>query len=121
MNRKELMKNYRAELDELIERAKLPDPNAKGLNLGERHFVELLHFYIGRYRVRELSAEELSRKKKELETLMIDYWDRARMFREDVRIRNRMGQYLTEAEKSGCPTCGKLVRIFDGREGGKEK
>lgn len=116
MSRKELMKTYHSELDELTKRAKQPDPHAKGLNLGECFFVELLHFYIGRYRVRELSEEQLMKKKKELETLMIDYWDQAEMFREDVRIRNRMGQYLTEAEKSGCPTCSRLVKIFDGRE-----
>ena len=107
---------YREYLDELTERAKLAEPNAKGLNLGERHFVELLHFYIGRYRVRELTAEELTKKKKELENLMVDYWDMARIFRNDAQIRNSMGQTLTEAEKNGCPICKKLVRIFDGRE-----
>lgn len=107
---------YREHLDELTERAKLAEPNAKGLNLGERHFVELLHFYIGRYRVRELTAEELTKKKKELENLMVDYWDMARIFRNDAQIRNSMGQTLTEAEKNGCPICKKLVRIFDGRE-----
>lgn len=107
---------YREHLDELTERAKLAEPNAKGLNLGERHFVELLHFYIGRYHVRELTAEELTKKKKELENLMVDYWDMARIFRNDAQIRNSMGQTLTEAEKNGCPICKKLVRIFDGRE-----
>lgn len=107
---------YREHLDELTERAKLAEPNAKGLNLGERHFVELLHFYIGRYRVRELTAEELTKKKKELENLMVDYWNMSRIFREDAQIRNSMGQTLTEAEKNGCPICKKLVRIFDGRE-----
>ena len=107
---------YREHLDELTERAKLADPNAKGLNLGERHFVELLHFYIGRYRVRDLTAEELTKKKKELENLMVDYWDMSRIFRNDAQIRNSMGQTLTEAEKNGCPICRKLVRIFDGRE-----
>lgn len=116
MSRKELMETYRFKLDELTERAKLAEPNAKGLNLGERHFVELLHFYIGRYRVRELTAEELTKKKKELENLMVDYWNMSRIFREDAQIRNSMGQTLTEAEKNGCPICKKLVRIFDGRE-----
>ncbi|MBR2176315.1 MAG: hypothetical protein IJ861_05135 [Clostridia bacterium] len=31
-------------------------------------------------------------------------------------INNRCSHILTEAEKSGCPICKKLVRIFDGRE-----
>lgn len=114
---REILTTYHSRLDELTERAKRTDPGLKGLPLGERHFVELLHFYIGQYRVRALSAEELQRKKKELEALMIDYWDMARIFREDTQIRNSMGQTLTEAVKSGCPVCKKLVAIFDGREG----
>ena len=31
-------------------------------------------------------------------------------------IRNGYSEVLTEAEKTGCPVCKKLVRIFDGRE-----
>lgn len=109
------MKTYRSKLDELTERAKLAEPNAKGLNLGERFFVELLHFYIEQFRVQELTAEELKNKKKELEALLIDYWDMARIFREDAKIRNSMSHVFIEAEKSGCPLCRKLIRIFDGR------
>jgi len=112
-------KKYRQQIAELTERAKLSQPNAKGLNLGERCFVELLHFYIERYRTRQLTTDELQKRKKELEQLLTDYFDQAHMFREDVKIRLRMGQLLTEAEKSGCPTCGRLVRIFDGREKGE--
>ena len=116
MNRMDLMKTYRFSLDELTERAKRPDPNAKGLNLGERFFVELLSRDIYDFRVGRITEEELVKAKKQLETLLVDYWDQAHMFREDVRIRNSMSQTLTEAEKSGCPICKKLVRIFDGRE-----
>lgn len=107
---------YRSELDELIERAKRQDPRAKGLNLGERFFVELLHNKIYAYRVGEISEDQLKQAKKEYEALIIDYWNQARMFREDVKIRNTMSYILTEAEKSGCPICKELVRIFDGRE-----
>lgn len=31
-------------------------------------------------------------------------------------IRNKYSYVMTEAEKTGCPICQKLVRIFDGRE-----
>ena len=107
---------YKKQLTQLVERAKLADPNAKGLNLGERFFVELLSKSIDDYRTRRCTQEQLSQRKKELEQLLIDYWDQAQTFREDVRIRNTMSHILTQAEKSGCPTCGRLVRIFDGRE-----
>ena len=112
----EKTKLYRAEIDELVTRAKLREPNAKGLNLGERFFVELLHHYIAEYKIREITDVQLRDKKRELESLLIDYWIQAHMFREDVKIRNRMSQTLTEAEKNGCPICKRLIRIFDGRE-----
>lgn len=38
------------------------------------------------------------------------------IFREAVEIRNTMSHKLTAAEKSGCPHCRELVRIFDGRK-----
>lgn len=113
---KRLMGIYRSELDELTERAKLKDPKAEGLNLGEKFFVELLHFYIGQYRVQQLTAEELREKKKLLERDLMNYWDWQRIFKQDCEIRNRQSQWFIEAEKNGCPICKKLVRIFDGRE-----
>lgn len=113
---REIDKEYRQQLDELIERAKGPVPNPKGLRLGERFFLEMLIHYIEQYRTRRLTADELTRKKKELEKLLIDYWDQAKMFREDARIRVTMSTTLAQAARSGCPTCEKLIRIFDGRE-----
>lgn len=107
---------YRSELDKLIERAKQKDPKADGLFLGEKFFVELLHFYIGQYRINHLTADELKTKKKLLERDLINYWDNKAMFANDCEIRNKQSQWFIKAEKEGCPICRKLVRIFDGRE-----
>ena len=113
---KHLMKIYRFKINELIERAKLKDPKSDGLNLGEKFFVELLHFYIGQYRINQLTADELKSKKKLLERDLMNYWDLQRIFKQDCEIRNRQSQWFIKAEKEGCPICKKLVRIFDGRE-----
>ncbi|MDE7389522.1 MAG: hypothetical protein K2M82_01060 [Lachnospiraceae bacterium] len=107
---------YRSELDDLIERAKQNDPQADDLDLGKKFFVELLHFYIGQYRVNKLTAEQFKVKKKQLERDLINYWDFQDIFRCHTEIRNKQSRYFIEAEKYGCPICKKLVRIFDGRE-----
>lgn len=38
------------------------------------------------------------------------------LLRHHTYIRNRYSHILTEAEKSGCLICKKLVRVFDGRD-----
>lgn len=113
---KDLTMTCRSEVEELVERAKQKDTKSDGLNLGEKFFVELLHFYIEQYRVNQLAADELKTKKKLLERDLTNYWDLQRIFKQDCRIRNAQSQWLIEAEKNGCPICKKLVRIFDGRE-----
>lgn len=113
---KDLTMTCRSNIDELVERAKLREPKSEGLNLGEKFFVELLHFYIGQYRINRLTAEELREKKKLLERDLVNYWDLQRIFKQDCEIRNRQSQWFIKAEKEGCPICKKLVRIFDGRE-----
>ena len=107
---------YRSEIEELVERAKQQNPKSEGLNLGEKFFVELLHFYIGQYRVNQLTEDELKAKKKLLERDLMNYWDLQRIFKQDCEIRNSQSQWFIEAEKNGCPICKKLVRIFDGRD-----
>lgn len=113
---KDLMMTCRSEVKELVERAKQKDPKSDGLNLGEKFFVELLHFYIGQYRINQLTADELKSKKKLLERDLMNYWDLQRIFKQDCEIRNTQSQWFIKAEKEGCPICKKLVRIFDGRD-----
>ena len=110
------MKIYRFKINELIERAKLKDPKSDGLNLGEKFFIELLHFYIEQYRINQITADELKAKKKLLERDLKNYWDLQRIFKQDCEIRNHQSQWFIKAEKEGCPICKKLVRIFDGRD-----
>ena len=108
--------SYQSEIAELTERAKRRNPRADGLNLGEKFFVELLHSYIGQYRINRLTEDELKAKKKLLERDLMNYWDLQRIFKQDCEIRNTQSQWFIKAEKEGCPICKKLVRIFDGRD-----
>ena len=108
--------SYQSEIAELTERAKRRNPRADGLNLGEKFFVELLHFYIGQYRINRLTEDELKAKKKLLERDLMNYWDLQRIFKQDCEIRNTQSQWFIKTEKEGCPICKKLVRIFDGRD-----
>ena len=99
---KDLMMTCRSEVKELVERAKQKDPKSDGLNLGEKFFVELLHFYIGQYRINRLTEDELKTKKKLLERDLMNYWDLQRIFKQDCEIRNRQSQWFIKAEKEGC-------------------
>lgn len=107
---------YEKDIEELTARAKKTDPRSDGLNLGEKFFVELLHFYIGQYRVKTITAEELKAKKKLLERDYINYRDFARIFEQHCEIRLKQGELLIRAEKDGCPICKEIVKVFDGRK-----
>lgn len=110
------MTTYRSEIEKLTEQAKQKEPKTDNLDLGKKFFVELLHFYIMQYRTNNLTAEELTAKKKLLEKDLMNYWDSERIFKKHCEIRNRQSQWLIAAEKSGCEICKKLVRLFDGRD-----
>lgn len=107
---------YEKDIEELTERAKQKDPKADGLNLGEKFFVELLHLYIGQYRQKEITAEELTAKKKQLERDYINYRDFAKIFEQHCEIRVKQEELLIRAEKDGCPICKEIVKVFDGRK-----
>lgn len=107
---------YEEDIEKLTQRAKKIDPKANGLNLGEKFFVELLHLYIVQYRQREITAEELTAKKKQLEQDYVNYRDFARIFEQHCEIRLKQGELLSRAEKDGCPICKEIVKVFDGRK-----
>lgn len=107
---------YEEDIEKLTARAKKADPKADGLNLGEKFFVELLHLYIGQYRQKEITAEELTAKKKLLERDYINYRDFAKIFEQHCEIRVKQGELLIRAEKDGCPICKEIVKMFDGRK-----
>lgn len=107
---------YEKDIEKLTERAKQKDPKADGLNLGEKFFVELLHLYIKQYRQNEITVEELTAKKKQLEWDYINYRDFAKIFKQHCVIRVKQEELLIRAEKDGCPICKEIVKVFDGRK-----
>ena len=66
--------------------------------------------------VKNSTAEKLSERQKAIETALLQYYQQREMFDYHIRINNRCSHIMTEAEKSGCPICKKLVRVFDGRD-----
>ena len=109
------MSAYEKDIEELTKRAKQKNPKADGLNLGEKFFVELLYLYIKQYRQKEITTEELTAKKNQLEQDYVNYRDFAKIFDIHCEIRNKQGELLIRAEKDGCPICKELVKVFDGR------
>lgn len=107
---------YEKDIEKLTVRAKKADPKSDGLNLGEKFFVELLHLYIKQYRQKEITAEELTAKKKLLEQDYINYHDFAKIFEQHCEIRLKQEELLIRAEKDGCPICKEIVKVFDGRK-----
>lgn len=75
--------------------------------------LRVLHW---EYRHRVITKEQA---KEEKALLAREYIQAARfqvVYQEAIEARNRMGQYLTDAVKHGCPICKKIIEIFDGRE-----
>lgn len=100
----------------LTDRAKAKDPKKNDLDLGEIFYIEILKAYIANFRVGNITAEKLSERQKAIETALLQYYQQREMFDYHIRINNRCSHIMTEAEKSGCPICKKLVRVFDGRD-----
>lgn len=102
-------------IKELTERAKSKDLKPEQLEIGESCYVVMLNIYIREYRLRNITADELLRRQRELEKQLLRYYQHCEMFDYHTEIRNRYSNVLTEAEKNGCEICNKIVRIFDGR------
>lgn len=90
-------------------------PPPKGLSLsGKKYYFCLTELYdlfrkgiYTRRQAHDIKLDLINTYHNELfEEKLLDY---------HARLRNNYSHVLTEAEKSGCPICRKLVRIFDGR------
>lgn len=110
-----MMTSRSERIKELTERAKSNNTKPEMLEIGESCYVMMLSMYIREYRLGNLNADELIKKQKELENLLMRYYQHCELFDYHTQIRNRYSEILTEAEKNECIVCKKLVRIFDGR------
>lgn len=102
--------------NEIIRIAKLGECDFKKLSQAEKLlYLQMVNIFDG-YRNKRISADEAKVMKAECVKTFEKYQMFERIFREDCRIRNTQSQWFIKAEKEGCPTCKKLVRIFDGRD-----
>lgn len=110
------VKCYTDRISDLTERAKEPHPYTKDTSIGERAYILALSTEIRAYREKHIDRLELINVQAELKNELLKYYQQREMFDRHIRINNRYSPLLTEAKKTGCPVCRKLVRVFDGRE-----
>lgn len=107
---------YTQRIQELTARAKEGNGYTMDCDIGEAAYLGILLLYIKEWQNKQTDKETLIRKQKELEQKLLNYYQHCEIFDKHVTIRNAYSNVMTEAEKSGCPICKKLVRAFDGRD-----
>lgn len=108
-------KNYQDRLSELTSRAKQASTYTDDLDIGESCYLLSLIGAVKLFRMKCMSSDELFHEQKRLESELLKYYQHRELFDLHTSIRNSYSHVLTEAEKSGCEVCRKLVRIFNGR------
>ena len=109
-------KNYQDRLSELTSRAKQASTYTDDLDIGESCYLLSLIGAVKLFRMKCMSSDELYHEQKRLEAELLKYYQHRELSDLHTAIRNRHSDILTEAEKNGCPICGKLARIFEGRD-----
>lgn len=109
-------RNYAEKIEILTSRAKDGSTHTADLDIGESCYLLSLIGAVKLFRMKCMSSDELYHEQKRLEAELLRYYQHRELFDLHTAIRNRYSDTLTEAEKNGCPICGKLVRIFEGRE-----
>lgn len=109
-------RNYQARLAELTSRAKKANTYTADLDIGESCYLLSLIGAVKLFRMKCMSSDELYYEQKRLEAELLKYYQHRELFDLHTAIRNRYSPVLTEAEKSGCEVCRKLIRIFEGRK-----
>lgn len=106
---------YRERIRELNGRAKRGERYSDDLDIGESCYLYSIIGLIGQFRMKLMSQDELFHAQKDAEKKLLSYYQHSELYDRHALIRNRYSHILTEAEKSGCEVCRRLVRIFDGR------
>lgn len=109
-------RKYEERIGALNRRAKAGERYTGDLDIGECCYLLSLIGAVSQYRMKLITKAELFDMQKELENKLLSFYQHCELYDLHTRIRNRYSHILTEAEKSGCPICKKLVRVFDGRD-----
>lgn len=107
---------YTKRIQELTARAKEGNDYTMDCDIGEAAYLGILLLFIKEWKNGQMSKDTLIKKQKELESKLLSYYQHREIFDKHVTIRNAYSNVMTEAEKSGCPICRKIVKILDGRE-----
>lgn len=110
------MKDYSERIKELTERAKDENEYTLDCDVGECAYLFTLIIMIKAFKSGEMSKQELIEKKKILVDKLSNHYQHREIYDMHIDIRNRYSNVMTEAVKSGCKICQKIIKIFDGGE-----
>lgn len=103
-------------LNELERTAARGEAMPDGLKQPEQLLFVSLRILYREYRSGAIEKEQAGQEKRKLideyELMMLHH----RAYTQASERANRYSHILTDAEKSGCEICKKIVKIFDGRE-----
>lgn len=102
--------------DDLERGAMKSEPMPDNLAMPEQWLYMSLRMLYREYRSGAIEKEQARQEKRKLideyELMMLHH----RAYTQASERANRYSHILTDAEKSGCEICKKIVKIFDGRE-----
>lgn len=110
------MPNLVSELEKLERMAMNGSDVPKGLTHSQQLFYLSMVQLYALYHNHTYTKEQAKNAKQEILSAYRKNAFDEKLIQYHADICNRYSHVLTEAEKSGCPICKKLVRIFDGRE-----
>lgn len=105
-----------SDLEKLERRARSGSDMPNGLTQPQQLFyLSMLQLY-ALYHNHTYTKEQARNAKQEILSAYRKNEFDEKLLKYHADIQNRCSHILTEAEKSGCPICKRLVRVFDGRE-----
>ena len=102
--------------DEIYELARKRQTAPDSLTLPEQLLYTTARNIYKAYRDGIISVEQAKQEKRQsirnFESLNLKY----EIYTDHMRRMVKISQLLTEADKNGCEICGRVSRVFDGRE-----
>lgn len=105
-----------SDLDKLERRAMKGNDMPEGLTQSQQLFYLAMVQLYALYYNHTYTKEQAKNAKQEILSAYSKNEFREKLLFYHAKLRNTYSPLLTEAEKTGCPVCRKLVRVFDGRE-----
>lgn len=104
-----------SDLEKLEHRAMKGMDMPEGLTQSQQcYYLSMIQLYALYYN-HTYTKEQAKNAKQQILSAYSKNEFREKLLMYHAKLRNTYSPLLTEAEKTGCPVCRKIVRIFDGR------